>query len=46
MEELITQTQRELIDLPSVWAKSGLSERRVVLNALPQWFGGLTRWAF
>jgi hypothetical protein len=28
MEELIAQTQRELIDLPSAWAKAGLSERR------------------
>ena len=28
MEELIAQTQRELIDLPAAWAKAGLSERR------------------
>jgi hypothetical protein len=28
MEELIAQTQRELIDLPAAWATVGLSERR------------------
>ena len=28
MEELIAQTQSELIDLPSAWAKAGLSEER------------------
>jgi hypothetical protein len=28
MEELIAQTQRELIDLPAAWKQAGLSERR------------------
>lgn len=28
MEELIAQTQRELIDLPAAWNKAGLNERR------------------
>jgi site-specific DNA recombinase len=28
MEELIAQTQRELVDLPAAWTKAGLSERR------------------
>ncbi|MBZ5679890.1 MAG: hypothetical protein LAO24_07270 [Acidobacteriia bacterium] len=28
MEELIAQTQRELIDLPAAWKKAGLNERR------------------
>jgi hypothetical protein len=34
MEELIAQTQRELIDLPSAWAKAGLSERRELCSML------------
>jgi hypothetical protein len=34
MEELIAQTQRELIDLPSAWAKAGLSERRELFEML------------
>jgi site-specific DNA recombinase len=34
MEELIAQTQRELIDLPSAWAKAGLSERRQLFEML------------
>jgi hypothetical protein len=28
MEELIAQTQRELVDLPAAWKKSGLNQRR------------------
>lgn len=34
MEELIAQTQRELIDLPAAWAKAGLSERRELCSML------------
>jgi len=34
MEELIAQTQRELIDLPTAWAKAGLSERRELCSML------------
>jgi hypothetical protein len=34
MEELIAQTQRELIDLPAAWAKAGLNERRELFHML------------
>ena len=34
MEELIAQTQRELIDLPAAWRKGGLSERRELCEML------------
>jgi hypothetical protein len=34
MEELITQTQRELIDLPAAWKRAGLSERRELCEML------------
>ena len=34
MEELIAQTQRELIDLPAAWRKGGLSERRALCEML------------
>jgi site-specific DNA recombinase len=34
MEELIAQTQHELIDLPSAWAQAGLSERRELFEML------------
>ncbi len=41
MEELIAQTQRELIDLPAAWAKAGLSERRNYARCsfLTVWYG-------
>lgn len=34
MEELITQTRRELIDLPAAWKRAGLSERRELCEML------------
>jgi len=34
MEELIAQTQRELIDLPAAWRKGGLRERRELCEML------------
>lgn len=34
MEELIAQTQRELIDLPAAWGKAGLSERQELFTML------------
>jgi len=34
MDELIAQTQRELIDLPAAWNKSGLNERRELCSML------------
>jgi len=34
MEELIAQTQRELIDLPAAWKQAGLSERRELCEML------------
>jgi hypothetical protein len=34
MEELIAQTQRELIALPAAWKKAGLSERRELCEML------------
>ena len=34
MEELIAQTQRELIDLPAAWKKAGLTERRELCEML------------
>jgi hypothetical protein len=34
MEELIAQTQRELVDLPAAWKKAGLSERRELCEML------------
>ena len=34
MEELITQTRRELIDLPAAWKRAGLGERRELCEML------------
>jgi hypothetical protein len=34
MDELIAQTQRELIDPPAAWGKAGLSERRELFTML------------
>lgn len=34
MEELIAQTQRELIDLPAAWKRAGLRERRELCEML------------
>ena len=47
MEELIAQTQRELIDLPSAWKKAGLSERRELCSMLfPQGLVWGHEWGF
>ncbi len=47
MEELIAQTQRELIDLPAAWAKGGLSERReLCLMLFPQGLVWGHEWGF
>jgi hypothetical protein len=34
MEELVAQTQRELVDLPAAWKKAGLSQRRELCEML------------
>jgi site-specific DNA recombinase len=34
MEELIAQTQRELVDFPAAWKKAGLNERRELCSML------------
>jgi site-specific DNA recombinase len=34
MEELVTQTHRELVDLPAAWKKAGLSQRRELCEML------------
>jgi site-specific DNA recombinase len=47
MEELIAQTQRELIDLPSAWKRAGLSERRELCSMLfPQGLVWGHEWGF